>query len=96
MTEANDAVKFKSKLKLTFADQAIEKDFQAIQLSLNTRLVRLTMFVVIVLYSVYYFILLPIQAISYQAEYLIIYNIVVSIASYFIPSPTTASTPYTT
>lgn len=77
MTEANDAVKFKSKLKLTFADQAIEKDFQAMQLSLNTRLVRLTMFVVIVLYSVYYFILLPIQAISYQAEYLIIYNIVV-------------------
>lgn len=77
MTEANDSVRFKSKLKLTFADQATEKDFQAKQMNLNTRLVRLTMFVAIVLYSVYYFVLLPIQTINYQATYFTVYIIIV-------------------
>lgn len=77
MTEANDSVRFKSKLKLTFADQATEKDFQAKQMNLNTRLVRLTMFVAIVLYSVFYFVLLPLQAINYQDIYFLVYAIVI-------------------
>ena len=77
MTEANDSVRCKSKLKLTFADQATEKDFQAKQLNLNTRLVRLTMFVAIFLYSVYYFVLLPIQTINYQTTYSTVYIIIV-------------------
>ena len=77
MTEANDSVRFKSKLKLTFADQATEKDFQAKQTNLNTRLVRLTMFVTIVLCSLFYFALLPIQTINYQATYFTVYIIIV-------------------
>lgn len=77
MTKENDSVKFKSKLKLTFADQALEKDFQAKQLNLNSRLVRLTMFVAIVLYSVFYFVLLPLQAINYQDIYFLVYAIVI-------------------
>ncbi|MDX2425346.1 MAG: diguanylate cyclase [Cycloclasticus sp.] len=77
MTKINESVRFKSKLKLTFADQATEKNFQAKQMNLNTRLVRLTMFVAIVLYSVYYFALLPLQVVNYQDPYRLAYAIII-------------------
>jgi len=77
MTKKNDSVRFKSKLKLTFADQAIEKDFQVKQFTLNSRLVRLTMFVAIVLYSMFYFVVLPLQATNYQGAYRLVYAIVI-------------------
>ncbi|MBQ0725169.1 MAG: hypothetical protein KBT51_07225, partial [Cycloclasticus sp.] len=70
-------MRFKSRLKLTFADQALEEDFQKKQLNINTRLVRLAMFVAIVLYSVLYFALLPLQTINYQDSYRLVYAVII-------------------